>query len=252
MALKKIQRFSSLSGKGLRKNFGERQVLKGIDCSVRVGEAVGLLGPNGAGKTTCFLLLAGVSWSTEGVVCLDNADITYLPMYKRSRLGIRYLPQETSIFRGLSVEDNIRAVLEFLEPSPTVRKESLEMLLEEFHLTHLRKSASVSLSGGERRRLEIARALAGNPSFLLLDEPLAGIDPKSMDEIGSLIGQVKKKNVGVLLTDHNVLEAFRMIDRAYVIYDGLILREGSPEELARDPEVRRAYLGNSFGGALNF
>jgi lipopolysaccharide export system ATP-binding protein len=244
--------FQTLRGENLKKSFGKRKILKGVDCTINVGEAVGLLGPNGAGKTTFFLLLTGLSSPNHGKVFLDDQDITYLPMYRRARLGIRYLPQESSVFRGINVEENILAVLEVLEPNKQARQEELESLLEEFHLTHLRKSATLSLSGGERRRVEIARALVGRPSFLLLDEPLAGIDPKSMDEVRGLIAKVKEKNVGVLLTDHNVFEAFRMIDRAYVIYDGAILKEGTPLALSQDEEVRRVYLGNSFDHSRHF
>lgn len=232
--------------RNLHKKFGQRVVVSDISFGLDVGEAVGLLGPNGAGKTTCFLMMAGLERPTSGKIFLGDRDVTLWPLYQKARLGVRYLPQEPSIFRGLSVEDNIRAVLELLEPSAEKRRESLESLLADFKLTALRKSPAMVLSGGERRRVEIARALAGNPSFLMLDEPLSGIDPKSVDEIQDLVAHLKGRGVGVLITDHNVREALRIVDRAYIVHDGSILKVGKPRDIAEDPDVRRVYLGDMF------
>ncbi len=230
----------------IAKSYDKRVVLSDISLSVAKGEVVGLLGPNGAGKTTCFYSVMGLVKPDSGRIMLDGADITGLPMYRRSILGLGYLPQETSIFRGLSVEANISAVLELAEPNKAARAARLEQLLGEFGLTRLRKSAAMALSGGERRRCEIARALAADPSIMLLDEPFAGIDPISIGDIRDLVKQLKQRDIGVLITDHNVRETLDIVDRACIVYDGKVLFAGSPEELVNDPDVRRLYLGEGF------
>ncbi|MBM3584878.1 MAG: LPS export ABC transporter ATP-binding protein [Alphaproteobacteria bacterium] len=235
-----------LEARNLGKSFRRRPVVRNVSLGVRRGEAVGLLGPNGAGKTTCFYLITGLMAPGAGSIILDGQDITALPMYQRARLGIGYLPQEASIFRGLSVENNIRAVLEIAEKDRERREHLLDGLLAEFSLTHLRRVPALALSGGERRRVEIARALASQPSFMLLDEPLAGIDPIAVAEIRSLIGHLKDRGIGVLVTDHNVRETLDLIDRAYIIHDGRVLKEGRPEEIVADEGVRRVYLGERF------
>jgi lipopolysaccharide export system ATP-binding protein len=221
-------------------------VLRGVSLSVRRGEAVGLLGPNGAGKTTCFYIITGLIRADSGSVMLDGVDITDLPMYRRARLGIGYLPQEASIFRGLSVEQNIRAVLEVVEPDRDRRESRLDELLGEFSIAHLRRAPAIALSGGERRRVEIARALASHPNFILLDEPLAGIDPIAVGEIRNLVSHLKDRGIGVLITDHNVRETLDIVDRAYILHSGEVLREGSPSEIVLDENVRRVYLGERF------
>ena len=235
-----------LSVQGLRKSYGGRMVVSEASLSVRQGEAVGLLGPNGAGKTTIFYMITGLVPADLGVISLEGNDITNLPMYQRARLGIGYLPQEASIFRGLSVEDNIRAVLEVVEPDRKSRERQLDTLLEEFNIARLRKSPSIALSGGERRRCEIARALAGKPSFILLDEPFAGIDPIAVGDIQALVRQLTDRGIGVLITDHNVRETLGLVDRAYIIHSGRVLTEGSPAEIIANPDVRRVYLGEDF------
>ncbi|MBS0272429.1 MAG: LPS export ABC transporter ATP-binding protein [Proteobacteria bacterium] len=235
-----------LRTENLRKSYARRVVVAGVNLHVKRGEVVGLLGPNGAGKTTCFSIITGLIKADSGSVFLDGFNITALPMYRRARLGIGYLPQETSIFRGLSVENNIKAILEIVEPDYDVREERLEMLLDEFTIKHIRHSPALSLSGGERRRTEIARALASNPHFMLLDEPLAGIDPIAVSEIRDLIAHLKDKNIGVLITDHNVRDTLGIVDRAYIINDGLVLKEGLPDEIVADAAVRRVYLGEEF------
>jgi lipopolysaccharide export system ATP-binding protein len=235
-----------LRAENLCKSYAQRHVVDGVTLYVKRGEAVGLLGPNGAGKTTCFSIITGLIKADKGFVFLDNYDITHLPMYRRARLGIGYLPQETSIFRGLSVENNIRAILELVEPDYDLREERLEGLLDEFTIKHIRRSPALALSGGERRRTEIARALASNPHFMLLDEPLAGIDPIAVAEIRDLIAHLKDKNIGVLITDHNVRDTLGIVDRAYIINEGLVLKEGTPEEIVIDATVRRIYLGENF------
>lgn len=235
-----------LSTKNLRKAFSRRTVVEGVSLSVKRGEAVGLLGPNGAGKTTCFSIITGLIRADSGSVFLDHHDITHLPMYRRARLGIGYLPQETSIFRGLSVENNIRAVLELIEPNRDIREERLELLLDEFSIKPIRRTIALALSGGERRRTEIARALASNPHFMLLDEPLAGIDPIAVADIRDLISHLKDRNIGILITDHNARDTLGIVDRAYIINDGQVLKEGTPEEIVDDVVVRRVYLGDSF------
>ena len=235
-----------LRAENLRKSYARRLVVGGISLNVKRGEAVGLLGPNGAGKTTCFSIITGLIHADAGSVFLDDYSITALPMYRRARLGIGYLPQETSIFRGLSVENNIRAILEIVEPDYDQREERLEMLLDEFSIKHIRHSSALALSGGERRRTEIARALASNPHFMLLDEPLAGIDPIAVAEIRDLIAHLKDKNIGVLITDHNVRDTLGIVDRAYIINEGVVLKEGVPQEIVADATVRRVYLGEDF------
>jgi lipopolysaccharide export system ATP-binding protein len=235
-----------LVGRGLGKSFKRRPVLRGVSISVERGEVVGLLGPNGAGKTTCFYIMTGLIAADTGVVSLDGRDITELPMYRRARLGIGYLPQEASIFRGLSVERNIRAILEIAEPEPERREALLEALLSEFSITHLRRAPATALSGGERRRVEIARALATQPHFILLDEPLTGIDPIAVGEIRDLVRHLKDRGIGVLITDHNVRETLEIVDRAYILHEGRVLREGEPAEIVADSDVRRVYLGDRF------
>ena len=231
---------------GIGKSYNGRPVLRDISLAVRRGEVVGLLGPNGAGKTTCFYSITGLIAPDHGRVELDGHDITHMPMYRRARLGIGYLPQETSIFRGMTVEENIRAVLEVVEPDRALRNAMLDELLEEFSITHLRNTPALALSGGERRRCEIARALAARPNFVLLDEPFAGIDPIAIADIRDLTAHLKDRGIGVLITDHNVRETLDIIDRAFIIYDGHVLFEGSAEEVLQSEDVRRVYLGDSF------
>ncbi|MFM6854916.1 MAG: LPS export ABC transporter ATP-binding protein [Sphingopyxis sp.] len=235
-----------LSVVSLAKSYDKRSVLSDVSLSVARGEVVGLLGPNGAGKTTCFYSVMGLVKPDSGRIMLDGSDITKLPMYRRAILGLGYLPQETSIFRGMTVEDNISAVLELVEPDKAARAARLDQLLDEFGLTRLRASAAMALSGGERRRCEIARALAANPSIMLLDEPFAGIDPISISDIRDLVKELKTRDIGVLITDHNVRETLDIVDRACIIYGGRVLFSGSPQELVADPEVRRLYLGEGF------
>jgi lipopolysaccharide export system ATP-binding protein len=231
---------------GLRKSYKRRPVVRDVSLSVRRGEAVGLLGPNGAGKTTVFYMITGLIAADSGRISLDGTDITHLPMYRRARLGIGYLAQESSIFRGLSVEENIRAVLELTESSKQKRESKLRELLDEFSITHLRHSPAVALSGGERRRVEIARALAADPEFMLLDEPFAGIDPIAISDIRKLVRQLTARGIGVLVTDHNVRETLELIDKAFIIHEGQVLTEGTPDEIVRNADVRRYYLGADF------
>jgi lipopolysaccharide export system ATP-binding protein len=235
-----------LTVQGVEKSFAGRKVVRGVSLSVRRGEAVGLLGPNGAGKTTVFYMITGLIPADKGTIQFDGHEITHLPMYQRARLGIGYLPQEASIFRGLSVEDNIRAVLEVVESSKKKREIELDRLLDEFNITRLRKTPSIALSGGERRRTEIARALATRPAYMLLDEPFAGIDPIAVGDIQQLVRHLTERDIGVLITDHNVRETLGLTDRAYIIYSGEVLREGEADEIINDPEVRRLYLGEEF------
>jgi lipopolysaccharide export system ATP-binding protein len=235
-----------LEGQGLGKSFKRRPVLREVNVSLQRGEVVGLLGPNGAGKTTCFYIITGLIAADTGVVSLDGQDITDLPMYRRARCGIGYLPQEASIFRGLTVEQNIRAILEIVEPDPEAREAMLDALLAEFSITHLRRTPAMALSGGERRRCEIARALATQPHFILLDEPLAGIDPIAVGDIRDLIGHLKDRGIGVLITDHNVRETLEIVDRAYILHAGQVLMEGEPAEIVADVDVRRVFLGDRF------
>jgi len=236
----------ALTVQGVQKSFGNRMVVRGVSLSLRRGEAVGLLGPNGAGKTTVFYMITGLIKADKGAIQFDGHDITHLPMYQRARLGIGYLPQEASIFRGLNVEDNIRAVLEVVEPSKKKREMELDRLLEEFNIARLRKTPSIALSGGERRRTEIARALATRPAYMLLDEPFAGIDPIAVGDIQQLVRHLTGRGIGVLITDHNVRETLGLTDRAYIIYSGEVLREGAADDIINDPEVRRLYLGEEF------
>ena len=235
-----------LAAHGVEKSFGGRMVVKGVTLYVRRGEAVGLLGPNGAGKTTVFYMITGLIKADRGRIELDGYDVTGLPMYQRARLGIGYLPQEASIFRGLNVEDNIRSVLEVVEPDRRRRDADLNALLEEFNITRLRKTPTIALSGGERRRVEIARALATRPSYMLLDEPFAGIDPIAVGDIQQLVRHLTNRGIGVLITDHNVRETLGLTDRAYIIYSGEVLMEGRAEDIVNNPDVRRLYLGEEF------
>ncbi len=230
----------------LAKSYRNKPVVRNVSVSVRRGEAVGLLGPNGAGKTTVFYMITGLIAADKGSIKLDGEDITHLPMYQRARLGIGYLPQESSIFRGLTVEQNLRAVLELHEKDKSRRERQLRELYDEFSIAHLRHSPAVALSGGERRRVEIARALAANPQFMLLDEPFAGIDPIAIGDIRVLVRQLTARGIGVLITDHNVRETLELIDRALIIHEGHVLTEGSPQDIVNDPDVRRYYLGESF------
>ena len=235
-----------LSAENLGKRFDKRPVVRGVSLSIQRGEVVGLLGPNGVGKTTCFYMITGLISPDYGTITLDGQDVTDLPMYRRARLGIGYLPQEASIFRGLTVENNIRAILEVVESSRERRDALLEALLAEFSITHLRRTPALALSGGERRRVEIARTLASRPHFVLLDEPLAGIDPIAVNDIRELIAHLKDRGIGVLITDHNVRDTLDIIDRAYIIHDGMVLMEGSPAEIVGNEDVRRVYLGDRF------
>ena len=235
-----------LAAHSLQKSYGGRMVVNGVSLYVRRGEAVGLLGPNGAGKTTAFYTITGLIKADRGKIELDGHDVTHLPMYQRARLGIGYLPQEASIFRGLNVEDNIRSVLEVVEPNRRRREADLRALLDEFEIARHRKTPSIALSGGERRRVEIARALASRPSYMLLDEPFAGIDPKAVVEIQRLVRRLTTRGIGVLITDHNVRETLALTDRSYIIYSGQVLMEGRKDDIVNDPEVRRLYLGEEF------
>jgi lipopolysaccharide export system ATP-binding protein len=235
-----------LAAYNLDKSFAKRKVVNNVNLYLRKGEAVGLLGPNGAGKTTVFYMITGLIKADRGRIELDGHDVTRLPMYQRARLGVGYLPQEASIFRGLNVEDNIRSVLEVIEPDRRRRDADLEALLEEFGITGRRKTPSIALSGGERRRVEIARALASRPSYMLLDEPFAGIDPKAVVEIQRLVRHLTNRGIGVLITDHNVRETLTLTDRSYIIFSGQVLMEGGKDEIVNDPEVRRLYLGEEF------
>ena len=237
---------SGLSVEKIGKGYRNRPVLRDVSLTVRRGEAVGLLGPNGAGKTTCFYIITGLMAPDYGEIYMDGHIITGLPMYRRARLGVGYLPQEASIFRGLTVENNIRAILEVVEPIRDSREAMLDDLLAEFSISHLRRTNAQALSGGERRRVEIAWALASQPSFILLDEPLAGIDPVAVGEIRDLVSHLKDRGIGVLITDHNVREALEIIDRAYILHEGQVLMEGPPSEIVTHEDVRRVYLGNRF------
>ena len=244
------QRRNSVEG-GLRarqigKSYRRRPVVRDVDLALDRGEVVGLLGPNGAGKTTCFYMVIGLVPCDTGSIALEGRDVTDLPMYRRARLGLGYLPQESSIFRGLTVEGNIRAALEIVEPDRDVRAHRLDALLAEFSITHLRRTPAVALSGGERRRVEIARCLAGNPAYVLLDEPFAGVDPIAVGDIRDLVSHLKDRGLGVLITDHNVRETLQIIDRAYILNEGRVLMNGTPREVVDHPDVRRVYLGETF------
>jgi lipopolysaccharide export system ATP-binding protein len=235
-----------LVARGVGKTYKKRPVVRNVSIRLRRGEAVGLLGPNGAGKTTTFYMIVGLVRPETGAISLDGADITTLPMYRRARMGIGYLPQEASVFRGLNVEQNIMAALEVVEADPNTRDLMLDELLAEFGIGHLRRTPALALSGGERRRVEIARALATQPSYILLDEPLAGIDPIAVGEIRDLVSHLKDRDIGVLITDHNVRETLEIIDRAYIMHDGAVLMEGAPREVVAHADVRRVYLGERF------
>ncbi|WP_424972620.1 LPS export ABC transporter ATP-binding protein [Dinoroseobacter sp. S76] len=235
-----------LNIRNLRKSYKRRPVIRDVSLEVTRGEAVALLGPNGSGKTTCFYAIAGLLTPEAGIVSIDGRDATMLPMYRRAKLGIGYLPQEMSIFRGMSVEDNIRAILEVNTRDRTKRMERLEELLAEFNIEHLRRTSALALSGGERRRVEIARCLAADPKYLLLDEPFAGVDPIAVGDIRALVAQLKTRGIGVLITDHNVRETLEIVDRAYILHDGVVLMSGTRDEVIRDENVRRVYLGNTF------
>ncbi len=237
---------AGLRARGLGKSYRRRPVVRGVDLELYRGEAVGLLGPNGAGKTTTFYMITGLVQADQGQIEIDGEDVTEEPMYRRARRGLGYLPQEASIFRGLTVTQNIMAVLELVESDKSVRLARLEELLEEFSVTHLRDTPAVALSGGERRRVEIARCLASNPSFILLDEPFAGVDPIAVNDIRDLVKHLKSRDIGVLITDHNVRETLEIIDRAYILHDGQVLMSGTPEEVVADDNVRRVYLGEGF------
>ena len=237
---------SGLVVEHLMKRYKRRPVLRDVSLTVKRGEAVGLLGPNGAGKTTCFYIVTGLVDADSGSIMLDGKDITTLPMYRRARMGISYLPQESSIFRGLNVEDNIRSVLQVVEEDYSRREHMLEELMAEFSISHLRLTPAIALSGGERRRVEIARALASHPHFILLDEPLAGIDPIAVSDIRDLVKHLKDRNIGVLITDHNVRDTLDIVDRAYILHGGQVLMEGKPSEIVAHKDVRRVYLGEKF------
>ncbi|SFA55280.1 lipopolysaccharide export system ATP-binding protein [Paracoccus halophilus] len=235
-----------LQATGLRKSYRNRPVIRDVSLRLERGEVVALLGPNGSGKTTCFYCVAGLVTPDSGQVTINGEDATALPMYRRARMGIGYLPQEMSIFRSLTVEQNIMAVLELGDDDPLQRRERLEELLGDFSIGHLRNASAMALSGGERRRAEIARCLASNPSYLLLDEPFAGVDPIAVGEIRGLVHDLKSRGIGVLITDHNVRETLEIVDRAYILHDGHVLKSGSIEEIVSDPQVRRVYLGETF------
>ncbi|NIY79434.1 MAG: LPS export ABC transporter ATP-binding protein [Rhodobacteraceae bacterium] len=237
---------TGLRVRNLRKGYRKRTVIRDVSLDLERGEVVALLGPNGSGKTTCFYSIAGLVMPEGGEVLVDGRDITLLPMYRRAKLGVGYLPQEASVFRGLCVEDNILAILEVSESDPLLRREKLEDLLSEFSISHLRRAPALSLSGGERRRVEIARCLASDPSYVLLDEPFAGVDPIAVAEIRGLVSDLKTRGIGVLITDHNVQETLGIIDRAYILHDGHVLMSGTKEDIVADETVRRVYLGDNF------
>jgi len=241
-----VAQHGTLQAESLGKQYRRRPILQDVSLHVRRGEVVGLLGPNGAGKTTCFYCVTGLVMPDSGRILLDGQDVTPLPMYRRARLGVGYLPQEASIFRGLTVEGNLRAVLEVTERNPDVRDEMVASLLAEFSISHLRHTPALALSGGERRRVEIARALATRPTFILLDEPLAGIDPIAVGDIRDLVAHLKDRGLGVLITDHNVRETLDIVDRAYILHEGRVMMEGRPSEIVAHEGVRRVYLGERF------
>ncbi len=241
-----MENYKEIIVKNIAKSYSKRPVLKNVSINIKQGEAVGLLGPNGAGKTTCFYCITGLITPDFGTITLSNENITKLPFYRRAKKGIGYLPQESSIFRSLTVEENIMAVLEVVEKYKDNRQQKLEELLAEFSITHLRESPAIALSGGERRRLEIARALAANPDFILLDEPFAGVDPIAVNDIRTLVSHLKDKGYGVLITDHNVRETLEITDRAYVLHNGTVLCEGTPNQIVSNPDARKVYLGEHF------
>lgn len=237
---------SGLRIRNLRKSYRKRLVIRDVTLDLNRGEVVALLGPNGSGKTTCFYAIAGLIFPEGGTVSIDGRDVTALPMYRRAKLGIGYLPQEMSIFRGMSVEDNIAAILDISQKDSRKRRERLEALLSEFSIEHLRRAPALALSGGERRRVEIARCLAADPKYLLLDEPFAGVDPISVGDIRGLVSDLRKRGIGVLITDHNVRETLEIVDRAYILHDGTVLMSGTPDQVVENENVRRVYLGDSF------
>ncbi len=236
----------TLSARNLSKIYGQKVAVRDVSLDIKQGEVVGLLGPNGAGKTTCFYMIVGLVNASGGHIFIDQLEIGQMPMYQRARLGIGYLPQEASIFRDMTVENNIYSILEIAEQDEKKRQERLEQLLEEFSIQHIRKSHALALSGGERRRVEIARALATNPPFILLDEPFAGVDPIAVNDIRQMVLHLKDRNIGVLITDHNVRETLSIVDRAYIVYDGKILTSGKKEDIVNNEDVRRVYLGQDF------
>ncbi len=235
-----------LSATNLSKKYGKKTVVRDISIEIKRGEVVGLLGPNGAGKTTCFYMIVGLIDADSGNIFLDDVDISATQVHQRAKLGIGYLPQEASIFRGMTVEENIYSILEIVEPNKKIRQEKLDSLLEEFSITKIRKSHALSLSGGERRRVEIARTIATNPSFILLDEPFAGVDPIAVGDIMDMVAHLKNRDIGILITDHNVRETLEIVDRAYIVYDGVILTSGNREEIISNPDVKKVYLGEKF------
>lgn len=235
-----------LSAVNLSKKYGKKTVVRDISLEIKRGEIVGLLGPNGAGKTTCFYMIVGLVDADSGHIFLDDADVKSMQVNQRAKLGIGYLPQEASIFRGMTVEENIYSILEIVEPNKKIRQEKLDSLLEEFSITNIRKSHALSLSGGERRRVEIARTIATNPSFILLDEPFAGVDPIAVGDIMDMVLHLKKRDIGILITDHNVRETLEIVDRAYIVYDGVILTSGNRAEIISNPDVKKVYLGEKF------
>ncbi len=244
--MKKEKTKKILKVKQITKKYGQKEVIRGVDFSIEQGEVVGLLGPNGAGKTTCFYMIAGLVKATSGNIFIDNLDITLMPMYQRAKLGIGYLPQEASIFRDMSVENNIYSILEISENDKKIRDKKLESLLDEFSIQHIRKSHALSLSGGERRRVEIARALATDPLFILLDEPFAGVDPIAINDIRKMVIHLKDRGIGVLITDHNVRETLSIVDKGFIVYDGKILASGTKNEIISNDDVKKVYLGESF------
>lgn len=235
-----------LSASNLSKSYGKKTVIRNISLDIKRGEVVGLLGPNGAGKTTCFYMIVGLVEPNSGNIFLDDIDVSKMHIHQRAKLGIGYLPQESSIFRGMNVEDNIMAILEIVQSDKAIRQDTLESLLTEFSIAHIRKSHALSLSGGERRRVEIARAIATNPSFILLDEPFAGVDPIAVHDIMDMVSHLKNRDIGILITDHNVRETLDIVDRAYIVYDGTILTSGNKEEIINNADVKKVYLGEKF------
>lgn len=245
-SFKVLENDTGLQVTGLRKSYRKRIIIHDISLKLRRGEVVALLGPNGSGKTTTFYSIAGLTSSDGGQVKIDGMDVTTMPMYRRARMGLSYLPQETSIFRGLNVEDNIKSILDISTPLKSERQAKLEKLLSDFRIEHLRRTPALALSGGERRRVEIARALATDPKYILLDEPFAGVDPISVNDVRNLVSELKSRNIGVLITDHNVRDTLKIVDRAYILHDGRVIVSGLPEDVVNNDNVRRVYLGNDF------
>ena len=245
-SFKVLENDTGLQVTGLRKSYRKRTIIHDISLELRRGEVVALLGPNGSGKTTTFYSIAGLTSSDGGQVKIDGMDVTTMPMYRRARMGLSYLPQETSIFRGLNVEDNIKSILDISTPLKSERQAKLEKLLSDFRIEHLRRTPALALSGGERRRVEIARALATDPKYILLDEPFAGVDPISVNDVRNLVSELKSRSIGVLITDHNVRDTLKIVDRAYILHDGRVIVSGLPEDVVNNDNVRRVYLGNDF------